>query len=142
MQGLATRTMLQHINTNPLPDDLLAPECEAPRPDSFGLASLETERRRARIERLWQTVWKVGFWAVMLLAAAVLGANSKVPNRQPFFIERPVGALTEKRSIDYAENCFVVAYTDAQGRERHKNTHCPALLPNGLMAWPLEARAQ
>lgn len=117
--------------------DTLAPEVEAPRPDSFGLAALEADRRRARIERGWNLVWKIGFWAVMLLVAAVLGANSRLPERSQFVAQ---GSLTRTCAIDARENCLVCRFTDAQGRERHKSAHCPALAPSGMMAWPLEAK--
>lgn len=112
-------------------------EVEAPRDDAFGLAALNAEKRRERLERAYRVSYKVAMALFWLGAAVMIGYHSRIPTEQPFFIEQPAGALMERRSIDYAENCFVVEYVDENGRQRHRNTHCPALTEEGTLGWPL-----
>lgn len=115
-------------------------EVEATRDGAFGLAAIQAERRREKMERYSNLAFKVTLSILALTAAAMIGYHSRIPKNEPFFIENPVGALTEKRSIDHKENCFVVSFVDERGRERHRNTHCPALAEKGMMGWPLEGK--
>lgn len=140
MQGLATKNLLHALNAA-TEMDMLAPEVEAPRTDSFGLAAQEIERRRARLERHWQRVWRIGMWIVMLLAGAVIALNTRAPGAQDPQILARAGDLSVICKIDHAEQCLACSYVDGTGRVLHKNDHCPAVQRNGLLAMPL-ARLQ
>lgn len=102
--------------------------------DSFGLSALDADKRREKLEKASRVTFKVGMWIVLILAGVVIGVNSKAPAK-PMFISS--AAVVRTCQIDHRENCLVCSFTDSEGRERHKNTHCPALAPSGLMAFPL-----
>ena len=126
MNGLATKNLLKQIH--------LAPEVEAPRSDSFGLEAMERERRAAKLERAYSVAFKVGIWLILLSAAFLAGNHSRAPEK-PLFVASE--SLARTCVIDHRENCLICTFTDSEGRERHRNAHCPALAPSGLMAWPL-----
>ena len=102
--------------------------------DSFGLAAIDADKRREKLEKAYRVSFKVGMWIVLILAGVVIGVNSKAPAK-PMFIASADPVRTCQ--IDHRENCLVCSFTDSEGRVKHRNAHCPALAPSGLMAFPL-----
>lgn len=90
--------------------------------DSFGLAAIHEDQRREKLEKAYHRGFVVTLSLVSLMAAASIGYHSKAPAA---YSDYQTVTVKEGRSIDYAENCFVIRFVDEEGRERHKNT--PAL---------------
>jgi len=102
--------------------------------DSFGLAPVNAEQRREKLERAYHRGFVVTLALLSLLGAGLIGYHSKAPAK-PMFIAS--GAVVRTCQIDHRENCLVCSFTDAEGRVKHKSAHCPALAPSGTMAFPL-----
>lgn len=140
MQGLATRTMLQHINRTPQPeDDLLAPEVEGPPGEP------PADTHADALERSW--LYRSIMWAalVAVLATSTIVQDHKrdseaaagLPALGTYAL---AGGGTRVCALDIPERCLTCRYTNAAGRETHRNTHCPALTTDGLMSMPVAVR--
>jgi hypothetical protein len=124
MQGLATRTMLQHINTNPLPDDILAPECEAP---PTGHLSPVTDHRDSRDPEA-RVFFRGALMIFCLLGIFAITVRDIEVRSQP-----PAPALTVPAATwahhattrlapgestyahDFTEDCVAAAHRDTRG---------------------------
>lgn len=118
--------------------DTLAPEVEAPPADPFGLAAVKTEERRDPYARVFFRGCVILFCILGL--AVILLRDAEVRSALPPPPTAAVEPLHQVQHLDPHEKCVVIRYLDAEGRERHKHTHCPGLEENGLMAWPLEVK--
>lgn len=112
----------------------LAPEVEAPRDDTFGLAAAERERREERLDLFYRRAYRVIMIGSLVIAAAWVGYHWRTPEK-PYAVAS--GQLLMTCELDHSEKCSVCTFTDSRGRVRHKNTHCPALEASGLMGWPV-----
>ena len=116
--------------------DALAPEGESPPladRDKYYPAGYKAKQER--LERAYSIAFKIGIWLILLSLAFLAGNHSRTPDKPQFVAS---GNLVRTCAIDHRENCLVCTFTDSEGRERHRNAHCPALAPSGLMAWPLK----
>lgn len=102
--------------------------------DSFGLASIHEDQRREKLEKAYHRGFVVTLSLVSLMAAAMIGYHSKAPAK-PMFISSADTVRT--CAIDTQIDCVICTFTDSEGRVKHRNAHCPALAPSGMMAWPL-----
>lgn len=104
--------------------------------DAFGLA--HADQRREKLERAYHRGFVVTLAMVSVAAIFMIGYHSKVPAK-PMFIAS--GGTVRTCAIDTQIDCVICTFTNSEGRVKHRNAHCPALAPSGLMAFPL-ARAK
>lgn len=98
--------------------------------DHLGLPGIREQRHREKLDRLWRWTWRIGMWAILLIAFFLAGYNARInlteAKRRAEVVHEQgftrIGMLVPQGKrrcrMDWREGCLVCEHRSLSGTVR------------------------